>query len=49
MSYITAGYAAALSVLFAYGAVLVTRRRRLERAVTGGEEGGGVDTRAAAR
>ena len=31
MSYIDAGYAAALSVLVAYGATLLARRGRLER------------------
>jgi hypothetical protein len=35
MSYIDAGYAAALGVLFLYGISLVVRRRRLERAVYG--------------
>ncbi|HUY63558.1 MAG TPA: hypothetical protein VMV14_03485 [Acidimicrobiales bacterium] len=33
MSYIDAGYAVALSVMAGYGALLVWRRRRLERAV----------------
>ena len=33
MRYVDAGYAIALSVLFLYAASLVTRRRRLERAV----------------
>jgi hypothetical protein len=32
MSYVNAGYAAALSVLFVYSVLLVVRRRRLERA-----------------
>ena len=32
MRYIDAGYAAALCVLFAYGAGLLLRRARLERA-----------------
>jgi hypothetical protein len=33
MSYVDAGYAAALGVLFAYSAYLLGRRRRLERAL----------------
>ncbi len=49
VSYIAAGYAAALSVLFAYGVVLTTRRRRLERAVSSAGEDSGAQTRAAAR
>ncbi|MHB1775627.1 MAG: hypothetical protein ACYCU7_06540 [Acidimicrobiales bacterium] len=34
MSYVDAGYAIALSVLFVYSAGLVARRRRLARAVS---------------
>ena len=49
MSYIAAGYAGALSVLFAYTVALTTRRRRLERAVKSAGEDGGVATRAAPR
>jgi hypothetical protein len=49
VSYIAAGYAAALSVLFAYGVALTARRRRLGRAVTGAGEEGGAETRAAPR
>ena len=37
MIYIDAGYASALSVLFAYGTLLLLRRRRLERLAAGGE------------
>jgi hypothetical protein len=33
MSYVDAGYAAALGALFAYSAYLLGRRRRLERAL----------------
>lgn len=49
MSYIAAGYATALSVLFSYGVALTARRRRLERAVMGAGEDGGAETRAAPR
>jgi hypothetical protein len=39
VSYIDAGYAAALSVLFFYGLSLLYRRRRLERAAPGAVPG----------
>jgi hypothetical protein len=38
MSYVDAGYASALGVLFLYGAGLLLRRRRLERALRNIEE-----------
>lgn len=49
MSYITAGYASALSVLFAYGVMLAVRRRRLQTAVAGSGEDGGAESPAAPR
>jgi hypothetical protein len=38
MSYVDAGYAAALGSLFVYGVGLVLRRRRWERAVKASEQ-----------
>ncbi len=43
MSYVDAGYAIGLGVLFVYAVSLVVRRRRLTRAVAA-VEGAGVDT-----
>ncbi len=41
MSYVDAGYASALGVLFLYGVGLVLRRRRWERALKASETDGG--------
>jgi len=38
MSYVDAGYAAALATLFAYALTLLARRRRWERAYEASEE-----------